>query len=114
MNVIHPWDNFPVAAVFLRGTIIPETIMQATNHPKGNFLWGQLSRGKLSIIFGATVRLPVIRGTIVRAGNNPGGNLSGDNYPGVNFPRKQLSGHVFSLCIDIFSKNDHEYSKEKM
>ena len=88
--------------------------MQATNHPKGNFLWGQLSRGKLSIIFGATVRLPVIRGTIVRAGNNPGGNLSGDNYPGVNFPRKQLSGHVFSLCIDIFSKNDHEYSKEKM
>ena len=103
-----------MAAVFLRGTIIPETIMQATNHPKDNFLWGQLSRGKLSIIFGATVRLPVIRGTIVRAGNNPGGNLSGDNYPGVNFPRKQLSGHVFSLCIDIFSKNDHEYSKEKM
>ena len=106
--VIHSWDNFP-GVRFFSGPIVRGAIMQVANQPKGNFLWGQLSRGKLSgvnyfrgnhpraIYQGrqlsrglssgeAIVWGPIILGAILLGGNCPGGNNPEDNYPGGNCP----------------------------
>ena len=82
-GVIQPWENFPGrggGGQFSSGPNVRGAIMQVTINPKGNFLWGQLSRGTLSGVY-------YLRGIRPRA-NYPEGN-----YPGGNFPRGQLSQH---------------------
>ena len=123
-GVIHPWDNFP-GVQFSSEPVVRGAIMQATNHPKGNFLWGQLSRGKLSgvnyfrgnrpranylgaIVRGAIIPKAIVRGAIIRVaiflgGNCPGGNNPEGNHPGGNFPRGQLSGHPFFYALSNFN-----------
>ena len=80
-SVIHPWDNFP-GGQFSLGSIVPGAIIHATNHPKGNFLWGKFSRDKLSgisclcdnllrvnylgRISGAIIRGAITQGAILR------------------------------------------------
>ena len=68
LGVIHPWDNFPGGG----GQFSSRPFVRGANHPKGNFLGGQLSTGKLS-------------GFNYLRGNRPRVNYLGVNYTGAVF-----------------------------
>ena len=49
-GVVHLWGDFS-GGQFSWEPIVRRATMKATDHPKGNFLWGQLSREKLIFNF---------------------------------------------------------------